>query len=67
MPANFVKMPSRVPLAPRLAKDYTHLNSCFITSDRDQAQVFSTGEEIRQQLGKECQVWATTDALAVYY
>ena len=44
--------------------NYTRLNSCLI---RDQAQVFPTGKEMRQQLGKKCKVWATIDALAAYY
>ena len=57
MPAHFVEKPGRVPLALRLVGDYTQLNFCLI---RDQALVFPTWEEIRQQLGKECQVWATS-------
>ena len=62
--AHLVEKAVGVLLAPRLLVDYTSLNSCLI---RDQAQVFPTGEEMRQQLGKECKVWATSDALAVYY
>ena len=53
-----------VPLACRLVVEYTRLNSCLI---RDQAQVFPKREEIRQQLGKECKVWATSNALVAYY
>ena len=53
-----------MPLALRLVVDYTGFNSCLI---RDQAQVFPTGEEIRQQLGPECKVWICMDALLAYF
>ena len=44
--------------------DYSHLKSCLV---RDQTQVFPTGEEIMQQVGPECVIWVTMDALAAYF
>ena len=60
----FIEKPGRVPLSLRLVVDFSHMNSCLI---RAQLQVFPTGEEIRQQLGSECNVWVTMDALAAYF
>ena len=38
--------------------------TCLI---QDQLQVFPTREKIGQQLGPECVVWVTMDALAAYF
>ena len=54
-PAHFVQKAGRVPLAVRLVCDFTNLNS-YLT--RDQPATFPTGDDIRKQLGAECQVWA---------
>ena len=63
-PAHFEEKPGRDPLALGLVVDYSALNACLI---KDQAQVFPMGKEIRQQLGPECCVWTTSDALSTYY
>ena len=44
--AHIFEKPNRVPM-----DDFSYLNSCLV---RVQAQVFATGEEIRQQLGSDC-------------
>ena len=58
-PVHFVKNPGRVLLPFCLVVDFTLLNDCLI---QDQPQVFSTGEEIRQQLASECKVLDCMDA-----
>ena len=63
-PAHFVQKVGRVPLALCLVCDVTNLNS-YLT--RDQPATFPTGDDIRKQLGAECQVWACIDALSAYY
>ena len=62
--AHFVEKPNRTLLALRLVVDFLYINSCPI---RDQAQLFPTGEEIRQQLDPECCCLAIADALSAYY
>ena len=63
-PAHFVEKPGKVPQALCLVVDFTRLNEQLICN---QPQVFSTGEEIRQQLGPDCCVWICLDALAAYF
>ena len=62
-PAHFVEKSGRVPLALCLVVDFTRLNEQLT---QDHPQVFSTGENIRQQLGADCKVWVCMDALASY-
>ena len=62
--AHFVEKPGRDPLALGLVVDFLALNACLI---KDQAKGFPMGKEITQQLGSECCVRATSDALATYY
>ena len=63
-PAHFVQKVGRVPLALCLVCDFMNLNS-YLTCD--QPATFPTGDDIRKQLGAECQVWACIDVLSTYY
>ena len=63
-PAHFVPKFIRVPLALQPVCDFTNLNS-YLT--RDQPATFSTGDDIRKQLGPDNKVWACIDALSAYY